>query len=133
MPLRLLDFPRRFAAVKQQFPSGQMLLSSKDSVLKKKPKKPFVHWLPVLLNLATNGVTPNWTVKEAKEMGFKLVIFPCSGMIPAALAIRKAYQEIKTQGSDVEGCGGLGPKGVFEIVGLNEIMDVDAGSFSLES
>ncbi|KAK7050516.1 RING-type domain-containing protein [Favolaschia claudopus] len=89
---------------------------------------------PVLLNLATGGVTPNWTVQEAKEMGFKLVIFPCAGIIPAALAMRAAYREIKVKGTDVESCAGVGPRAFFEMVGLNEVMDIDAqagGTFTL--
>ncbi|KAJ7182807.1 Pyruvate/Phosphoenolpyruvate kinase-like domain-containing protein [Mycena crocata] len=89
---------------------------------------------PVLLNLATGGVTPNWTVREAQEMGFKLVIFPCAGMIPAALAVRTAYREIRTQGTDVQSCAGVGPKGFFEMVGLDELIAIDAqagGSFTL--
>jgi 2-methylisocitrate lyase-like PEP mutase family enzyme len=76
---------------------------------------------PVLLNLATGGVTPNWTVQEAREMGFRLVIFPCAGMIPAALAVRAAYREIRAQGTDVASCAGVGPKGFFEMVGLDEV------------
>ncbi|KAF7377518.1 RING-type domain-containing protein [Mycena sanguinolenta] len=80
---------------------------------------------PVLLNLATNGVTPNWTVQEAREMGLKLVIFPCAGMIPAALALRAAYREILDKGTDVKSCAGVGPKAFFEMVGLNEVIAID--------
>ncbi|KAF7327824.1 RING-type domain-containing protein [Mycena kentingensis (nom. inval.)] len=90
---------------------------------------------PVLLNLATNGNTPNWTVQQAKEMGFRLCIFPCAAIIPAALAIRAAFREIKATGTDVQGCAGVGPKGFFEWVGLKEVMDIDAaagGSFTLD-
>ncbi|KAF8201307.1 methylisocitrate lyase-like protein [Mycena galopus ATCC 62051] len=47
---------------------------------------------------------------EAREMGFKLVIFPCAGMIPAALAVRAAYREVLAQGTDVTSCAGVGPK-----------------------
>ncbi|KAJ7791721.1 carboxyphosphonoenolpyruvate mutase [Mycena olivaceomarginata] len=89
---------------------------------------------PVLLNLATGGVTPNWTVPEAREMGFRLVIFPCAGMIPAALAVRAAYREIRAQGTDVASCAGVGPKGFFEMVGLDEVIAIDTaagGNFTL--
>ena len=76
---------------------------------------------PVLLNLATNGVTPDWTVSEAQEMGFKLVIFPCAGMIPAALAIRNSYREILGKGTDAQSCQGVGPRDFFKMVGLDEV------------
>ena len=32
--------------------------------------------MPMLLNMAVNIVTPNWTVSEAKEFCFKIFIFP---------------------------------------------------------
>ena len=64
--------------------------------------------------------------KEAKEMGFKLVIFPCAAMIPAALAIRAAYREVKERGTDVGSCAGVGPKAFFEMVGLEEVLEIDA-------
>ncbi|KAJ7621301.1 carboxyphosphonoenolpyruvate mutase [Roridomyces roridus] len=72
---------------------------------------------PVLLNLATGGLTPELDCTRAKEMGFKLVYFP-----------------IKAQGTDISACGGLSVKGFFEMVGLNEVMAIDAqagGAFKL--
>ncbi|KAJ7267279.1 oxaloacetate hydrolase class protein [Mycena rebaudengoi] len=81
------------------------------------------------------GVTPNWTVAQAREMGFRVVIFPCAGMIPAALAMRAAYREIRGSGTDVQSCGGVGPKAFFEMVGLDEVLAIDAqagGNFTLE-
>ncbi|KAJ7843143.1 Pyruvate/Phosphoenolpyruvate kinase-like domain-containing protein [Mycena olivaceomarginata] len=50
-----------------------------------------------------------------RAMGFKLVIFPCAGMIPAALAVRAAYREIRAQGTDVASCGRCGAQRVIAI------------------
>ena len=85
-----------------------------------------LHPMPCLLNLATNGNTPNWTVKQAREMGFRIVIFPCAGMVPVVHALRESYREVMEKGTDVEACRGMGPRGFFEVVGLKEAMEMDA-------
>ena len=85
-----------------------------------------LHPMPCLLNLATNGNTPNWTVKQAREMGFRIVIFPCAGMVPVVHALRESYREVMEKGTDVEACRGVGPRGFFEVVGLKEAMEIDA-------
>jgi 2-methylisocitrate lyase-like PEP mutase family enzyme len=91
--------------------------------------------MPVLLNLATNGVTPNWTVAKGKAMGFKIFIFPFSGVFPAVRALREAYREVLEKGTDIEACGDLTPREFFSIVGLTEAMEVDkkAGSVAYSS
>jgi 2-methylisocitrate lyase-like PEP mutase family enzyme len=85
-----------------------------------------LHPMPCLLNLATNGNTPNWTAKEAHEMGFRIVIFPCAGMVPVVHALRESYKEVMERGTDVKACRGMGPRGFFEVVGLKEAMEIDA-------
>jgi 2-methylisocitrate lyase-like PEP mutase family enzyme len=86
--------------------------------------------MPLLLNLATNGVTPNWTVEEGAKMGFKVFIFPFSGVFPVVHALRKSYKEVLEQGTDVKACGHLTPREFFSIVGLSDMMEIDklAGS-----
>jgi 2-methylisocitrate lyase-like PEP mutase family enzyme len=83
---------------------------------------------PVLLNLATNGNTPNWTVTQARAMGFRVVIFPIGGWAAAVHALRAAYREIEEEGTDAKACGGLGPKELFKLVGLDEAMSVDTAA-----
>jgi 2-methylisocitrate lyase-like PEP mutase family enzyme len=85
-----------------------------------------LHPMPCLLNLATNGSTPNWTVKQAQEMGFKIVIFPLAGAMAAVHGMREAYREILESGTDVQSARGMGPKGFFEVVGLNKAMEIDS-------
>jgi len=81
--------------------------------------------MPCLLNLATNGATPNWTVKQAQEMGFKIVIFPLAGCTAAVHGMREIYKEILEMGTDVGGMKGMGPRGFFEVVGLERAMEID--------
>jgi len=85
-----------------------------------------LHPMPCLINLATNGNTPNWTVKQCQEMGFRVVIFPCTGFCSVVHALRKAYSEVILEGTDVKACQGMSPKEFFEVVGLKEAMEIDA-------
>jgi 2-methylisocitrate lyase-like PEP mutase family enzyme len=91
--------------------------------------------MPMLLNLATNGVTPNWTVEEGKLLGFKIFIFPLAGIFAAVHALRESYREVLETGTDVKACKGMTPREFFNVVGLSEAMEVDrlAGSTDYKS
>lgn len=81
--------------------------------------------IPVLLNMVDNGATPTWTPEQAKEFGFKVIIFPFASIGPAYSAIRDGLLRIKDTGKT-----GLDqdftPKKLFTIVGLDEAMRIDA-------
>ncbi len=84
---------------------------------------------PVLLNMVAGGVTPNFTVKEAHDVGFRLIIFPGFALAPAYKAIALTAKQLKETGSlgeadaaaDVE----FSPKALFTAMGLKEAMDFD--------
>ncbi|KAH6986921.1 Pyruvate/Phosphoenolpyruvate kinase-like domain-containing protein [Ilyonectria destructans] len=80
---------------------------------------------PMLLNMVEHGATPSWTPAEAKELGFKMIIFPFASIGPAYLAIKDVFVAMKATGRT-----GLNkeftPKKLFTIVGLTEAMGVDA-------
>ncbi|KAK6065660.1 hypothetical protein SCUP515_11102 [Seiridium cupressi] len=92
---------------------------------------------PVLLNMVPGGVTPNFTAAEAKEAGFKLIIYP--GLMLSAVyeACASVSAELKSTGTvrRSEGQGNMSPKAVFTVCGLNECMELDkkAGGHSYES
>jgi len=79
--------------------------------------------MPCLLNLATNGNTPNWTVKEAQEMGFSDL--PLRRYDSRRPCFAESYNEIMETGTDIRSCRGSGPKGFFEVVGLNNAIAID--------
>lgn len=82
---------------------------------------------PVLLNMVENGATPSWKPEEAKELGFRIIIWPFAAIAPAYEAIRATYCRIKEMGSsgiDPE----FTPKALFNIVGLKEAVAVDAAA-----
>ena len=80
---------------------------------------------PMLLNMVEHGATPSWTPAEAKELGFKIIIFPFASIFPAYQAIKDAFVRIKETGrTDLE--KEFTPKKLFTIVGLKEAMALDA-------
>lgn len=82
---------------------------------------------PVLLNMVENGATPSWTAAEAKDLGFKIIIWPFAALAPAYEAIRGAYSRIKETGSTGIDLN-FTPKSLFSIVGLKEAMALDAAA-----
>ncbi|KAM0327693.1 hypothetical protein ACHAQA_005988 [Verticillium albo-atrum] len=82
---------------------------------------------PVLLNMVENGATPSWTPAEAKEMGFRMMIFPFAAIAPAYDAIRETYARLKETGKT-----GIKPdftpKKLFTIVGLKDAAAVDVAA-----
>ncbi|KAF8544607.1 Pyruvate/Phosphoenolpyruvate kinase-like domain-containing protein [Trichophaea hybrida] len=61
---------------------------------------------PVLINILPNGLTPQLTTEQCTELGFKAAIYPCTGFIPAMLAMQESYRALKEKGTDLECCGG---------------------------
>ena len=86
---------------------------------------------PLLLNMVENGSTPIITVEEARDMGFRIMIFSFASLAPAYTAIRATMERLKNEG--VVGTGkDLTPRKLFEICGLEESMmlDFEAGGLA---
>ena len=80
---------------------------------------------PLLLNIVENGHSPLITVDEAREMGFRIMIFSFAGLAPAYRAIKDAYELLQTEGiTGIQGSG-IGPKVLFDVCGLQEAVEVD--------
>lgn len=84
---------------------------------------------PVLLNMVENGVTPLITVDEAREMGFRIMIFSFATICPAYLAIKETLERLRDKGV-VGTPKDLSPKTLFEVCGLKECMKIDLGAGS---
>lgn len=79
----------------------------------------------MLLNMVENGATPSWTPEQARELGFRITIFPFAAIAPASEAIRGTYRRIKERGSTGIDSD-FTPKKLFSIVGLEEAAALDA-------
>ncbi|QUC19141.1 uncharacterized protein UV8b_03382 [Ustilaginoidea virens] len=80
---------------------------------------------PLLLNSVENGASPTITVDEARQMGFRVVIFSFACLAPAYRAIRETLMLLKTAGV-VGTPKDLTPVRLFEVCGLKHCMTVDA-------
>ena len=83
---------------------------------------------PCLLNMVEYGVTPIISADEAKELGFKIIIWPFATVVPAYVAMRDAIKGLKKTGNQ-NTPEGIGPRKIFEGCGLEGYMqwDVDMG------
>ncbi|PYH80664.1 Phosphoenolpyruvate/pyruvate domain-containing protein [Aspergillus uvarum CBS 121591] len=80
---------------------------------------------PLLLNMVEHGATPDITAQEAKEMGFRIIIFPFAAIGPAYKAMQEAMEKLKRDG--IPGLSKeMTPQMLFRVCGLDESMKVDA-------
>ncbi|CAM1507620.1 Fc.00g072610.m01.CDS01 [Cosmosporella sp. VM-42] len=81
--------------------------------------------IPVLFNCVPGGVSPELSVQEAKDLGYRIIIFPGIALSPVYEAVSEAALALKETGRAPPGKKGLPPKQVFEICGLKECMEFD--------
>ena len=79
---------------------------------------------PLLLNSVENGASPLITVDEAREMGFRLMIFSFASIAPAYQAIRSTFQKLKDEGI-IGTKGEITPRKIFEVCGLEDLVEID--------
>jgi predicted peroxiredoxin len=81
--------------------------------------------------MVAGGVTPLIDAAAAREMGYKIVIWPCFAMTAAYLAYRQAAEELKTTGAIKERVGPDGKtvvggiRDIFELCGLTKCAEFD--------
>ncbi|OOQ83023.1 putative carboxyphosphonoenolpyruvate phosphonomutase [Penicillium brasilianum] len=88
---------------------------------------------PLVLNMVEHGSTPAISAQEAKEIGFKMIIFPFATIGPALTAMREGLEKLKRlglPGLDKE----LTPQMLFRVCGLDESvrLDAEAGGAAFE-
>ncbi|GAW01542.1 oxaloacetate acetylhydrolase [Lentinula edodes] len=81
---------------------------------------------PVLVNVISGGLTPSFTYPEAEQMGAKIIIFSLVSCVAMVHALRAAMHSLKKTGTDWVSAQGMDPKSFFEVMGLNEIVELDA-------
>lgn len=79
---------------------------------------------PLLLNSVENGASPTITVDEAREMGFRVMIFSFASIAPAYKAIKETLTHLKNTGV-VGTPKDLTPLRLFEVCGLKDSISVD--------
>jgi 2,3-dimethylmalate lyase len=54
---------------------------------------------PLVANMIEEGITPNLTSKELLEMGYKIALFPLSGLYSSAFALFETFKTLKETGT----------------------------------
>jgi 2-methylisocitrate lyase-like PEP mutase family enzyme len=81
--------------------------------------------IPVLLNVVPGGVTPLSTVQEAREIGFRMVIYPGLCLEPFIKSVRNELQVLKQTGKASPSDPNSGIKDAFNLSGLQECIAID--------
>ncbi|KAJ5307755.1 Pyruvate/Phosphoenolpyruvate kinase [Penicillium atrosanguineum] len=105
-------------------------ISSRE--MAKQAVKDLAPW-PLLLNMVEHGSTPSISAQEAREIGFKIIIFPFATIGPALTAMAEGLEKLKRLG--LPGLDeSLTPQALFRACGLDESvkLDAEAGGVSFE-
>lgn len=57
---------------------------------------------PLLANMIEEGITPNLSADQLRQMGYKLVVFPLSALYSSTFAIKQTLQTLKKTGTTRE-------------------------------
>jgi len=78
---------------------------------------------PCLLNMVSKGVTPELSVEEAKQLGYRIIIYPITGFGGAIKGITEALQVLKNTGREPDDL--IGVKEAFSLCGLQDCIELD--------
>ena len=82
--------------------------------------------VPALLNVGASGKTPMLGAEEAKELGFRLAIYPNFVILAAIPAVRRALRELKEKGTPAALLNEIaGFTELFDIVGMAEVQELE--------
>ncbi|KAH8691620.1 putative carboxyphosphonoenolpyruvate mutase [Talaromyces proteolyticus] len=89
---------------------------------------------PVLFNSVPGGVSPDLSVPEAQELGFRVIIFPGLALGSVHGAVSAAVKMLKRDGVP-PASEGVSPRDLFNVVGLKQalMLDAAAGGKSFEN
>ncbi|KAJ1562319.1 hypothetical protein HK405_013500 [Cladochytrium tenue] len=125
-PLGFDEALRRLRAARDAGADVGFLEGMRDREQAARAVRELAPW-PMLLNMVEHGSTPTLSVDEARELGFRIIIFPFACMAPAYVAMRDGLLALKASGV-VGAPKFFTPKFCFEVCGLDQSMAVDAAA-----
>jgi 2-methylisocitrate lyase-like PEP mutase family enzyme len=81
--------------------------------------------VPVLLNMVPGGTTPDMTVEEAKNIGFRIMICPGVCLAAVATSVGSALDELQGEREAAQSNCHTGVKDLFNLCGLQECIELD--------
>jgi carboxyvinyl-carboxyphosphonate phosphorylmutase len=81
--------------------------------------------VPLLVNMAEGGRTPQFTIQELGEMGFSLVIFPGTTLAATIEACFSILNELKEKGTAMEQIKKMGKVAEFTLSLWKEVFDLE--------
>jgi 2,3-dimethylmalate lyase len=81
---------------------------------------------PLVANMIENGVTPNLSAEELKTMGYRIVVYPLSGLYGATYAMKRIFTNLKERGTTTDCKNIMIDFNDFnELVELNKFMEME--------
>jgi 2-methylisocitrate lyase-like PEP mutase family enzyme len=82
--------------------------------------------LPLMANMVEGGKTPVFTAARLEELGYRIAIFPVTGLLAAGAALDCVYKTLKRDGSSVAATSPLYPFNDFaKLMGFQDVWDFD--------
>lgn len=81
---------------------------------------------PVLFNAVPGGVSPYLSAQEARDLGFRLIIFPGLALGAVYEALTAEVKNLKETGTTPVRAGG--PRELFNVLGLKQAIQIDAAA-----
>ena len=83
--------------------------------------------VPLLYNYVETGKSPLLSAQDLERYGFKIVIYPASGILSAMRAVQQTLAVLKEQGTTAHLLGNMATlQECFESVGLSDMLSDDA-------
>jgi 2,3-dimethylmalate lyase len=81
---------------------------------------------PLVANMIEQGMTPNLNAQQLLNIGYRMALFPLSGLYAATYALRQVFYELKKKGTTKHLTKRMVPFRIFnELLGLNEYMSLE--------
>ncbi|MEM4658622.1 MAG: isocitrate lyase/PEP mutase family protein [Candidatus Methanosuratincola sp.] len=77
-------------------------------------------------NMVEGGKTPLMDAKELEALGYKIVVFPLSGLFAATSAIRECFENLKRHGG-AQGHPGCSFREFEEMIGAHRLREIEKG------
>ena len=81
--------------------------------------------VPLFANIIEGGKTPNLSVNELEEMGYKFVAFALSGLFTATQALIDCFDKLKADGSTANIIGTLSFEGFKDVIRMEQHTDLE--------